>query len=704
MLTNIPVPKPDKDNPYSPPGPRPTSLGLENNGGPIAFEYFQGMNLGTTRAGIDNKEMWWCDGWMPVAPRQLRTLPGVGPLLWTTPAATQVVFFAFANINALPLMIAVVSDGSIYQVRTDTGVETQIAPAGTIQNPSRETVDISQWGADFVIIEAVQTNGYFLWDGLLFHGAGSLSPPITFDYNGSGYTGNPAVTVFGGSGSGASVTAYVAPGSGIVTDGSIVAIGSGYLANDVVGLAFSGGGPTAKTAILTPVISSGSITSVVLTDPGAGYTPFHGSVGAVGSVYGGGGTGASISVTVASGTISGVSIVDGGGGYLTQPTIIVTDVNNPVARATVGLMPYAIQGNAVETYAGHVWVANGPTIFYSAPGSPQDFSTNNGGGNFTSTDSFLRIGFTHLIQTNGFLYMFGDSSINYISGVQTAGTPPTTSFSNQNVDPEIGTPYSGSVLASSRAVLFANSFGVHSLSGSSVTKISGDLDGIWNSLANFGGFDLSSAKALIYGKRVWMILSKITDPLSGSIVNKLFMYHNKQWWASGQDIDLTYIASQEINSVLTAWGTDGTSIYPLFQEGSADFTKTVQTRLYDQPGGYPWTKASTRFWSMFYFEGDDAVAVEVDAENQTFGNINTYTFTSPTPTIEVQNASLTVIPVVNQSSVTITVESVTSGYFITEPTAIGQQGELIGLTIRTDEPDLTLVSASMDANVVQYRG
>ncbi len=700
MLTNIPAPKPDKDNPYSPPGPRPTSLGLENNGGPIMFEYFQGMNLGTTRAGIDNKEMWWCDGWMPVAPRQLRTLPGVGPLLWTTPAATSIVFFGFANINQLPYMVAVISDGSIYAIRTDTGVAVQMAVAGTIQDPSRAGVDISQWGSDFIIIVASQTNGYWLWDGTFFYGAGNLSPGVTFQSNGSGYTSNPVVTLFGGTGTGGSINAYVL-GGGVVSTATIVALGSGYIANDVVGLAFSGGGISQTTAILAPVTSSGSISTVTFTSRGIGYSP-----SARASIYGGGGTGASLSIQLAfpAGSISSVSVVSAGSGYFTNPTVIVTDTGNPVAQATVNLMPFGLQGNAVETYSGHVWVANGPLIQYSAPGSPQDFSTNNGGGNFTSTDSFLRVGFTHLIQTNGFLYMFGDSSINYISGVQTSGTPPTTTFSNQNVDPEIGSPYSGSVLSSSRAVLFANSFGVHSLSGSSVTKISTDLDGVWNTVSNFGGLELSASKALIFGKRVWMILSKILDPISGDVVNKLFMYHDKQWYASGQDIDLTYIASQEINSILTSWGTDGTSVYPLFQEASADFTKVVQTKLYDQPGGYPWTKASTRFWSMFYFQGDDAVTAEVDVENQVFGNINTYTFTSPTPTIEVQNASLTVIPVVNASSVTITVQSTTSGYFITEPTAIGQQGELVGMTIRTDEPDLTLVSASMDAEVVQYRG
>ena len=63
---------------------------------------------------------------------------------------------------------------------------------------------------------------------------------------------------------------------------------------------------------------------------------------------------------------------------------------------------------------------------YTGPGLVADFSTAVGGGNFTSSDSFLKIGFSRLVQSNGFLYLFGDSSINYISGVQTSGVTPTT--------------------------------------------------------------------------------------------------------------------------------------------------------------------------------------------------------------------------------------------------------------------------------------
>jgi len=102
----------------------------------------------------------------------------------------------------------------------------------------------------------------------------------------------------------------------------------------------------------------------------------------------------------------------------------------------------------------------------------------------------------------------------------------------------------------------------------------------------FNGAQLSVAKATIFGKRVWMALVPIIDPVKGLQVNKLLMVRDKKvWWTSEQDVGLTFIQGQEINSIFTAYGTDGTHIYPLFNQPSAGFVKTAQSRLWDEPGG-----------------------------------------------------------------------------------------------------------------------
>jgi hypothetical protein len=247
-------------------------------------------------------------------------------------------------------------------------------------------------------------------------------------------------------------------------------------------------------------------------------------------------------------------------------------------------MPTAIGGTAVETYQGRVWIADGPTITFSAPGSVEDFTTGNGGGNITSTDPFLRVAYTALKQTNGFLYLIADSSINYISGVQTSGSPPVTTFTNQNADPEVGTPYSATVDVLSRNIVFANAWGAHVSYGAAVTKISEALDGFYASVPNFAGQQLSAAKAIIFGKRIWMLLVPVIDLFSGQQRNKLLMWDGQRWWTSEQEVPLTYIQHQEINSVITAWGTDGSTLRRLFQNPSSGLHQARHVQVMGHSG------------------------------------------------------------------------------------------------------------------------
>ena len=293
------------------------------------------------------------------------------------------------------------------------------------------------------------------------------------------------------------------------------------------------------------------------------------------NISGGGGSSAAVTLSVTDGVIESGTVSVAGTGYTSTPTVSISDatgsggvielVFSTVASATVNLMPFAIGGTTVEVYAGRVWVGNGAVITFSAPGSFTDFSSANGGGNFTSSDSFLRVRFVSLVQTNGFLYLIANSSVNYISGVQTTGTPPITTFTNQNADPEVGTPYASTTQVFGRNIVFANAFGAHISYGAAVTKISEALDGVYNTVPNnFGNFIPSSAKAILFGKKVWMFLLPIINPISGQQVNQIFIWNGKIWWASQQGVNLNYIQHQEINSILTAYGTDGSSIYPLF--------------------------------------------------------------------------------------------------------------------------------------------
>lgn len=577
------------------------------------MEEFGGINTSTTRPGVDEKQCAWIDGFMPIGPRYLRTLYGVGsPIVFGDNAAIS--FFGFANIGATPYCIVIHTDGSVHAVNTITSASSQIAAPGTIQSPSRLNVGLSQYGSQYVIIVAKQTNGYFLWDGTLFYSAGGLGPGVTITNGGSGYTSAPSVSISGGSGSGAVLTATVA--GGVVTTVTVVNPGHGYLATDTITVAFSGGG----------------------------------------------GTG---------------------------------------AAATAILMPFGISGTTAEIYSGYVWVGNGSQLFNSAPGSVVNFATSSGGGNITLTDSFLRVRIIQLIQTNGFLYIIADSSVSYISGVQTTGVPATTTFTNQNADPEVGSPWPSTVTTFGRNILFANAFGAHVSYGAAVTKVSEPLDGVYNTVSNFGNIIPSAAKAILFGKKVWVLLLPIIDPVSGQQTNKLFIWTGKIWFASNQDVPLIFIQYQEIDSVLTAWGTDGTSIYPLFQSPSDNFTKTVQSKLWTKPIGYQMVKTTSRLWGLcqYYSTLSPDLSFTIDNENES----SPISVPVGPNEVIVVNTSGTVIPVQNQSGATVTVLSA-AGIVVFNPTAIAQQGVTLGFTAKTNSADMALISMMIQPEIASYQG
>lgn len=682
MFSQPGKPPAQEDQPYQPGQPNA-----------LVMELFDGINTNTTRPGVDDKQCFWIDGWMPLGPRKLRTLPGLGAAAYTVPAGKTVAFFDFANIAAAGVMMIFLSDGSIVQYNTTIGGTTNVAPAGTIQNPSRTTVGISQWGNQYVLIVADQPNGYWVWDGTYLYTAGTLAPGVNLVSNGSGYVTVPTVTAYGGTGNSATFLAQIS--GGLVSDVSITGIGQGYGVNDVVGLAFAGGGG-GTTAIVIPTVNAGTLSTASIINNGTGY-----SASAAAQVVGGGGIGGSITLSISAGTLTSVSIVARGQGYTSVPTILITDPNNTVAQGTANLMPFGLMGNAIETYSGRVWVANGADVVFSAPGSVTNFSTSSGGGNFTSVDSFLRVGFTELVQTNGFLYLIADSSINYISGVQTSGNPPTTTFTNQNADPETGTVWPGTVDLWGRNIVFANAFGAHVSYGAAVTKISENLDGVYTSVPNFGGIVPSAAKAIVFAKKVWVLLIPIIDPITGLQVNKLFMWDGKRWWSSNQEVAIEFIQHQEINSVLTAWATDGNSIYPMFQQASAGFTKTVQSKMWTNPG-YQWNKTTNLLWALFQFQKASPinVTVTIDSENTPY----TLTYTSPTRIIPVKNASGVTIPTVNGSLQTINVVSVAAGLVPMAPQVMAQQGVMLGMTAATVEADITLISMAIQPEIHEYRG
>ena len=67
------------------------------------------------------------------------------------------------------------------------------------------------------------------------------------------------------------------------------------------------------------------------------------------------------------------------------------------------------------------------------------------------------------------------------------------------------------------------------------------------------------------------------------------------WFVVSQSVALTYIGTQAIDSIYTAWGTDGLSLYPLISSPSSTLVKTFSTKLFGADS-FPIVKCADGMW------------------------------------------------------------------------------------------------------------
>lgn len=432
-------------------------------------------------------------------------------------------------------------------------------------------------------------------------------------YNSSGAPTPPTATITDPTGTGASANVVVS--AGVVTELQIISGGSGYSNPSV---SFSGGNGSGAAATLTT--SDGVVTGVTVTSAGSGLV---GTVTA--TMLDPNGSGAQFDVMTSGGAVTNIAIGNsgalGGSGYTLNPIVFS---GGGLASASLSLMPVQVNGTGIETYQGSIWITGGSgqggvheysLTFFTGPDSATDFSASGGGGVFPSTDSFLRAEYTGIKQALGFLYLFGDSSANYISGVQRSGTPVTTTFSNLNIDPTIGTVWPESILVYGTTPIFANPYGVHAIIGGSIKKISEQMDGLFDSSPALGGFRPSSALHTLYGKHVYLFNYRINNPYTGSQQSIIMCWDGARWWTYSPSVSIVSLSTLEAASNIVAYGTDGTKIYPLLTTPAA-ITKTLKSKLRPEPTLLIQKKA----WGFFALFGAYAsmnvhLSVTVDTEN-----------------------------------------------------------------------------------------
>jgi len=522
---------------------------------------------------------------------------------------------------------------------------------------------------------------------------------------GTGYTAVPDVTI--GSPNitgGTQATAVASISAGAVVSIGVVEAGSGY--TSVPAVTFSSGSATANA-----VISTGGVSSVSLTNAGSGYT----SSPTI-TFSGGGGSGANAIaqiVTFKTGTVS-ILLNNGGSGYTSAPTVAIGGANTTPATATAIVLGNTVsqivmtnpgagyttanvtlsgggfttaanvtavvnteQLVSTATFSGRTWVAAGRTVYYSAADSYSDF-TSVSAGSITLSDSTLHGNIRALLSANNFLYIFGETSINVFSDVR-VDTNGQTLFTNTNVSASVGTKRIYAIFPFFRAVLFMNDYGVYSLVGSTTSKLSDPLDGIFQLI----DFDkpISGGQVLLNNILCAAFSFTYNDPAVGARKVQA-VFFEKRWFLTSQGA-LDYITSVPTAGVIRLYGTAGSSLFRLYANSTANVATMIQTAL--MPMGDPIrTKQALKFGIEAQLQASSTLFISVDNEQGT-GATGAYTIDN---TVTWLNNYYQ--PVIWQNNSLQTVGWETGyGYALYKSDA-QQYGKYLGLTINSNSAGYTV--------------
>jgi len=528
---------------------------------------FKGVNTKANRTAIGDDEFYWLENAMPIGYGNLKITPtysNVGSVTF----GNTVTYFSSAGINLIDYLIAFEADGSAEYVRLDTNAKGTIATAGTF---SGSGVNTSQWKNDRVLI-ADPVKGYFTWDGtnLIFIGAVGQIGVVS---GGSSYTSAPAVIISApNSSNGVQATAVATTTANAVSYVTIIEAGTGY--NAAPTITFSGGGGSGANAVAGITTFAQGTVSVVITSGGTGYT--NASNLSV-TINGGGGTNANAKGIISGGIVTQAIMTNVGSGYTNTSNITVTITggggSNAAAKAIINTGTLA----GIQSFSGRVWLANGRTVYYSAAGSYSDF-TSVSAGQIVLTDSTLHGNIIQLLSANNFLYIFGDDSINVFSDVRVTNAG-TTLFTNTNVSASVGSKRANAIFPYFRSVLFLNDYGVYALVGSTTTKISDSLDGVFPNI-DFT-FPVYAGQVLLNNILCAAFNFKYTGGLGTSSSSRYVqaVFFEKKWFFTSNGNNLAYIASAPVGGKINLYGTDGTSCVQLYADSNSAISSYVQTSL-----------------------------------------------------------------------------------------------------------------------------
>ena len=633
------------------------------------IKQFTTVNTKANRTAINESEFSWLENAMPIGYSNLK-ITGQRSAV-TNSGGNAVVFSAnvtylnSVNLGLDDYIVAFKDDGSAQAFDLQTKTLVTIGGAGKF---STSGIAVSQWkNQQMLIIDP--NKGYYVWDGNNTVFVGSVGQ-LALISGGSGYTAAPGVVLSApNDANGIQAVAVSTVANNVVTSITLIEAGSGYTQAPTV--SFFGGGGSGASAVASIVTFATGTVSIAVTNPGDSFTSAP-----IVTITGGGGTNAAATAVVKGNALSTIVMTNPGTGYTNAANLIVSLSGGGGANATIAATINNTPNVDVASFSGRVWIAAGRQVYYSAAGTYNDF-TSVSAGNIILTDSTLHGVLYKLLAANNFLYLFGDDSINVFSDVRVQ-TNGTTLFTNTNVSASVGSKRPDAIFPYFRSVLFLNDYGIYALVGSTTSKISDPLDGV------FPNIDYTYP---IYGGQVLInniLCAAFNFRYYDAVFSQSYRYiqavfFEKKWFFTSQGNTLQYITSAPVGGKINLYGTDGSALYQLYANSTANVASIIQTAL--MPMNDPIRdKQALKF----------GVEVTTNAQNPT-GVVFTITvdsqqgssppYTLQNTTLWTNNAGATISWINNSSTVISWLYN--TGYYLYKSDA-QQWGKYLGLTLQSN--------------------
>ena len=629
------------------------------------IKQFKTVNTKANRTAIDETEFSWLENAMPVGYSNLKITGQRSPI--TNSGGNAVVFSAnvtylsSVNLGLNDYVVAFKDDGSAEAFNLQSKTLVTVGNAGKFSNSG---ISINQWkNQEMLIIDP--NKGYYVWDGNNTVFVGSVGQ-LALISGGSGYTAAPSVVLSApDDANGIQAVAVSTIANNVVTSITLTEAGSGYTQAPTV--SFYGGGGSGANAVASIVTFATGTVSIAVTNPGDSFTSAP-----IVNISGGGGTGAAATAVVSGNALATIVMTNPGTGYTNSANLVVSLSGGGGSNATITATINNTPNVDIASFSGRVWIAAGRQVYYSAAGTYNDF-TSVSAGNIILTDSTLHGILYKLLAANNFLYLFGDDSINVFSDVRVQ-TNGTTLFTNTNVSASVGSKRANAIFPYFRSVLFLNDYGVYALVGSTTSKISDPLDGVFPNI-DFT-YPIYAGQVLINNILCAAFNFRYYDALFTQSYRYIqAVFFEKKWFFTSQGNTLQYITSAPVGGKINLYGTDGSVLYQLYANNTANVTSIIQTAL--MPMNDPIRdKQALKF------------GVEVTTANSTIFTVTVDSQAGSSPPYTLQNNVLWYnnlgvnLDWINNSSQVI-YWLFSSGYYLYKSDA-QQWGKYLGLTLQSN--------------------